>query len=171
MRMFVLLMLLPEVALALPGRSPFPDNQCFIGGDGKLAGDLLANGNGFCIDSDGDSCWEAIGDNDLRLTASGATRLRLQSNLNFFVSTNTLNMSGGGYIYSTAGPLELGADCTAGASGDVCVAAAFTPARLTADPCGTYPEGSMFYNNTDDMLCYCNGSGAAVRTDGVASCF
>ena len=31
--------------------------------------------------------------------------------------------------------------------------------KYTADPCGGLDEGSVFYNDTNDYLCFCNGSG------------
>lgn len=41
--------------------------------------------------------------------------------------------------------------------------AGIRPAKVTSDPCGDttlYPEGSIFYNDTSNYMCFCNGSGA-----------
>lgn len=42
----------------------------------------------------------------------------------------------------------------------------------TADPCGSYPTGSVFYNSTGKIMCFCNGDGIDLKIDGSsASCF
>jgi hypothetical protein len=42
---------------------------------------------------------------------------------------------------------------------------------VTADPCGSgYPEGSIFYNTTGNIVCYCDGTNDLDLTDGSA-CF
>ena len=46
------------------------------------------------------------------------------------------------------------------------------PARLTFSPCGVgYPEGVLFYNTTDDVMCFCDGTGASLKVSDNASCF
>lgn len=50
----------------------------------------------------------------------------------------------------------------------------FVPAKVTADPCGEseYPEGSIFWNDTSNVLCYCDASAVDLRvTDGTTACF
>jgi hypothetical protein len=46
------------------------------------------------------------------------------------------------------------------------------PAKVTADPCGTgYPEGTLFYNDTSNYFCYCNGSADVKMSDDTTACF
>lgn len=48
------------------------------------------------------------------------------------------------------------------------------PDFITADPCagGNYPEGAIFYNDTSDYMCFCNGAGADVQVHSPATaCF
>jgi len=48
------------------------------------------------------------------------------------------------------------------------------PAKVTGDPCGGggYPEGSLFYNDTADELCFCNAAGADLLVkDAASACF
>ena len=45
------------------------------------------------------------------------------------------------------------------------------PDKVTADPCGTYPEAAIFYNDTADILCLCNGAGADVKVSDGNPCF
>jgi hypothetical protein len=47
-----------------------------------------------------------------------------------------------------------------------------TGGLTTSDPCGASPEGYVFYNNTSDYYCFCNGAGDDVRVHAPASaCF
>jgi len=43
--------------------------------------------------------------------------------------------------------------------------------KYTADPCGTLTEGTIFYNDTDDHLCLCDGAGVDSTVDGTDDCF
>jgi len=45
------------------------------------------------------------------------------------------------------------------------------PDKVTSDPCGTYPEAAIFYNDTADILCLCNGAGADVKVSDGTACF
>lgn len=49
------------------------------------------------------------------------------------------------------------------------------PVSLTADPCAdatAYPEGTLFYNDTSDYFCFCNGAGNDVQFHSPATaCF
>jgi len=48
----------------------------------------------------------------------------------------------------------------------------FIPDKVTSDPCGTgYPEGSIFYNDTSNYMCYCNGSADVKMSDDITACF
>jgi hypothetical protein len=50
----------------------------------------------------------------------------------------------------------------------------FVPTAVAADPCAAtsnYPEGSIFYNSTADILCICNGSAADVKVSDGTACF
>ncbi len=41
----------------------------------------------------------------------------------------------------------------------------------TADPCGTFAEGTIFYNTTGDYFCYCDGSDDLKMNDNSTACF
>ena len=45
--------------------------------------------------------------------------------------------------------------------------------KVTADPCGAgYPEGVLFYNDTSDYYCFCDGAGDDLKMhDPTAACF
>lgn len=46
------------------------------------------------------------------------------------------------------------------------------PAKVTADPCGNgYPEGTLFYNDVNNYMCYCNGSNDIQLHNPLADCF
>lgn len=47
------------------------------------------------------------------------------------------------------------------------------PGIETADPCSTpqYPEGTMFYNDNDNIMCYCNDVGAVQLHNPANTCF
>jgi hypothetical protein len=46
------------------------------------------------------------------------------------------------------------------------------PAKVTADPCGTnYPEGALFYNDTSNYFCYCDGTNDVKMHDPSSACF
>jgi hypothetical protein len=54
------------------------------------------------------------------------------------------------------------------------ISSGLLPAVLTADPCagGNYPEGSLFYNDTSDYMCFCDGAGNDVQVHSPATaCF
>jgi hypothetical protein len=53
----------------------------------------------------------------------------------------------------------------AGASGYL------SPKGVTSDPCGTQPEGTMFYNSTNHRWCFCDNSGVDLTIYGGAACF
>jgi hypothetical protein len=54
-------------------------------------------------------------------------------------------------------------------------AVGLTPNSVTADPCASatnYPEGSMFYNNTSDYMCFCGPANADLQVHSPATpCF
>ena len=56
-------------------------------------------------------------------------------------------------------------------SQSVSVGGALTPSRVVADPCGTYAEGSIFYNDTSNYMCYCDGTNDVQMHDPTTSCF
>ena len=47
------------------------------------------------------------------------------------------------------------------------------PALLTADPCGgaDFPEGTMFYNDTANLYCFCDGTNDVRMNDPTTGCF
>lgn len=45
---------------------------------------------------------------------------------------------------------------------------------ITADPCGdalAFPEGGLWYNDTSDYPCFCDGGGVDLKMDGSTACF
>jgi len=68
---------------------------------------------------------------------------------------------------TTDGVINLG-------SGDLKIGNAtsgIVPAFVTADPCGTMQEGSIFYNSTGNFMCYCSASSADLKFVDDAACF
>jgi len=56
-------------------------------------------------------------------------------------------------------------------TGEVEFQKGIVPDAVTADPCGSgYPEGSIFYNDTANVLCFCDGTNDLKISDGSA-CF
>lgn len=53
----------------------------------------------------------------------------------------------------------------------VSINGAVVPLKVVADPCGTFPEGSIFYNNTSNYMCYCDGTNDVKMHDPTAACF
>lgn len=46
--------------------------------------------------------------------------------------------------------------------------------KVTGDPCGdttNYPEASLWYNDTSDVYCYCDGSGVDKKVSDDSACF
>lgn len=60
-------------------------------------------------------------------------------------------------------------------SGLLNVSSAIAVTKVTADPCADtvlFPESAIFYNNTSDYFCFCNGAGADVQFHSPATaCF
>lgn len=57
---------------------------------------------------------------------------------------------------------------------NVTVMAGMTLAKVTADPCGdtnAFPEASVWYNDTADILCICDGGGDDVKVSDGSACF
>ena len=46
-----------------------------------------------------------------------------------------------------------------------------TIGKYTTDPCPTIGEGSIFYNDTSDYMCYCNASADVKMSDDTTACF
>jgi hypothetical protein len=46
---------------------------------------------------------------------------------------------------------------------DVAGSGYLSPVGVTADPCGTQPEGTAFYNSTNHTWCYCDNVGVDVK--------
>lgn len=45
------------------------------------------------------------------------------------------------------------------------------PKKVTSDPCGVMKEGSIFYNDTSNYMCYCNGTDDVKMSDDTTACF
>jgi hypothetical protein len=41
----------------------------------------------------------------------------------------------------------------------------------TSDPCGTFPEGTIFYNDTANIVCFCDQAGDDLKVADGAACF
>lgn len=55
--------------------------------------------------------------------------------------------------------------------GQLTTAAGIQAAKVTADPCGTYPEGSIFYNDTSNYYCFCDGTNDVQLHSPGTACF
>lgn len=61
---------------------------------------------------------------------------------------------------------------TVAAAGEVSFINGAVPAKKTTDPCGSgFPEGSIFYNDTGNYMCYCNGTNNVKMSDDTTTCF
>lgn len=46
------------------------------------------------------------------------------------------------------------------------------PSQVTADPCGSgYPEGTLFYNDTSNYFCFCDGTNDVQMASTTQACF
>lgn len=106
-------------------------------------------------------------------------------------SGNSTNSNSGSFFYTTGGAangdsggfnFNVGVAATPGQQGMFSITAkrlevdaGIRPSKLTADPCGdalVYPEGTLFYNDTSDYFCFCNGAGDDVQMHAPAvACF
>ena len=55
--------------------------------------------------------------------------------------------------------------------GNVAATGGIKGGSKTADPCGSLPVGSFFYNSTSGYPCYCDNAGVDLRMDGTTACF
>lgn len=120
------------------------------GAGGDLAGSVLTDSTGpvqlggVCPNGGtGDTCVANRLD-VTTVTSSGAARIELSAGYVTF-STRARMAAGRGFVLAAA----------------------------SADPCGSsnVPNTSMFYNTSDDVPCYCDGSGTPLRFDGSTPCF
>lgn len=162
----------PAIALAQVWEEPFRGPVTSIGlfPDGSAALPAISFASESCA-----GIWRA-GANTIGIGTNGVTTSLSISHtaVGYGVALNMNNK----HMYSASGPLELGANCTTGATGEVCVAneiffgAGAVPAKVTADPCpGGFPEGAWFYNDTSDYYCFCDGAGDDLKVDGGTNCF
>lgn len=130
---------------------------------GDLNGDLRMNGNLLYLDADDDTGWYSSVDDRInaRISGGGGYFDIRTTNLDIGVDA-VFNFANAG-LRSSAGPLEL--------EDDVQVEGYLELDDDTADPCGTYPAGSLFYNSTSGYPCYCNNAGTDLRMDGTTACF
>jgi hypothetical protein len=99
--------------------------------------------------------------------------------LGFEVGKNTLSTGSNNILIGTSNSVDTPASDTSNylnigniltgvmtgtpSSQYISVEGGVEPSNLTADPCGTYPEGAIFYNDTSDYMCFCNGTGNDVQ--------
>lgn len=77
-------------------------------------------------------------------------------------SNNRLYIGVNGYVGIATTSPETILDVDGGIRGDM----------VTADPCGTgYPEGTIFYNDTSNYYCYCDGTNDVKLHDPSTACF
>jgi hypothetical protein len=86
-----------------------------------------------------------------------------------------------GSIYSTALTVDgslytVGVNVGIGSTApqarlDVIGSGYISPVGVTADPCGTQPEGTMFYNSTGHKWCFCDNAGVDLNIYGGLACF
>ena len=91
-------------------------------------------------------------------------------------TTYNLGALGVGYAGGTGLSYDLDVNGTIGGDSieiqSVTASTFIEGANLTSDPCGTYPEGGLFYNDTSDYYCFCNGAGDDVQMHSPATaCF
>ena len=43
--------------------------------------------------------------------------------------------------------------------------------KITADPCGTMLEATIWYNDTSDYMCFCDGAGVDRKVSDNTDCF
>lgn len=69
--------------------------------------------------------------------------------------------------------IEFAPGATIGsATGDTTITSAVPQmSKQTADPCGTFPEGTMFYNDTSNYMCYCDGTNDVQVHSPATACF
>ena len=160
-----------------------PDGGVIATGDGDLrlepAGDIRADGKTIYFGNTGS------GDPpSLATTSNNNVQLNLGASAGFAFYCNSAQCDfrkrisngaaatrlGGSYTPTTisdaTGAVAIGQNSSGEsleAKGQAHFMSAIVPAKLTGDPCGTYPIGSLFFNATDNYLCFCNSSGDDVQ--------
>lgn len=135
------------------------------------------NGSRLTLDLDADSYIQNSTDDTISFFTSGGNRVNITSASTQFL--HDVRVENASTIRDAFGVLEMGGACTATVAGtadtcfgtDVEVQGFLVIKKLAADPCGTDPEGSIFYNTTADILCLCNGAGADVKVSDGTACF
>lgn len=122
----------------------------------------------------GDSSGGVAGDVIIQPGNSGSTHSgnfqAVTGNAGGSVNSGTLELRSGDASAGNSGNINLQSGTSvSGARGDitfnarvVSAASAIVTVKVTADPCGdtaAFPEGAIFYNNTSDYYCFCDGSG------------
>ena len=81
-------------------------------------------------------------------------------------------IGGEGLSIDLSEPDEIIISSHTDASGLRVVGMGFRPDAVTADPCGSYEIGAIFYNKTSNYHCFCNSSGADIKmNDNTNNCF
>jgi len=88
-------------------------------------------------------------------------------------TTGSIDVTGGGVTLENDETITNAVDGTILLTAPIVdVSAALTLNFVVADPCGTYPEGSIFYNDTGNFPCYCDQAGDDLKlTDNTTACF
>lgn len=87
----------------------------------------------------------------------------------FNSDTPTLFVGGGDGTASSIGNVGVG---TVTPNARLDVNGGIRPAQLVADPCGAgFPEGTIFYNDTSNYMCYCDGTNDVQVHNPAAACF
>ncbi len=115
---------------------------------GGLSGDVcIPQGQSLVLDSDGNSSLGCTGDNDCRWRSNGVDTIRINFGTQVQINGSLSLIGGRGLV----------------------------PAAQTSNPCAAtsnWPEGSILWNSTSKIHCYCPGGGAAaLKTSDDTACF
>lgn len=84
------------------------------------------------------------------------------------MASSTVSSKGDYMIIGSAGNVGIG---TINPISKLEVNGLITPDKVTADPCTSGQEGAIFYNDTSNYWCGCNGTDDVKLTDNTTACF
>lgn len=128
------------------------------------------NAAGFGDDADWTFSYDEAATDNLLVTASSAASYVRVIDGNLAIGNGTPTNAANGEDLYVEGNSEF--DGSIRLDGGLTSYAAVTLAKVVADPCpGGYPEGAVFYNDTADILCLCDGAGADLKISDGSACF
>jgi hypothetical protein len=114
--------------------------------------------------------------------STGSALLQFTNNSTTHLATRGLfvgvpaNLNKGQLLVGSGGGLNITVGLTVDAvniasTGETSFSKGLIPDAVTSDPCGSgFPEGSIFYNTTGNIMCFCDGTNDLKISDG-AACF